>query len=351
MKQPSRGGEGGFSLIELTVAMTITLVISGAIYGLIAGGQTAFRREPELSDRQQNIRVAMDLILRDIANAGSGLPPFLQAFTPGLDACAGCPDGGAPMGPDAARTDELELLTNSGARENEPACHTPGTGNSTQVRLVRSNVDLPEQTVVILVMADGTWTVLNLTDTSNNNSGAANCEAGVDHTGLNFNSGANDEANMNPPGGVCQPNLLGMGNAGGANCEVQEISFAEVVRYRIRNDADGVPMLQRFSTADFDADFQTLARGIENLQVQYLVADPVGAWVDNAPVVLPNTPGSLISEVRVTLAARSEAMNVQGMTNAATARAAMRGQLTATASPRATLLSLSIQTPPNPLWR
>jgi type IV pilus assembly protein PilW len=91
MKQPSRGGEGGFSLIELTVAMTITLVISGAIYGLIAGGQTAFRREPELSDRQQNIRVAMDLILRDIANAGSGLPPFLQAFTPGLDACAGCP--------------------------------------------------------------------------------------------------------------------------------------------------------------------------------------------------------------------------------------------------------------------
>jgi hypothetical protein len=73
--------------------------------------------------------------------------------------------------------------------------------------------------------------------------------------------------------------------------------------------------------------------------------------VDNAPVVLPNTPGSLISEVRVTLAARSEAENIQGMTTAATARAAMRGQLTATASPRATLLALSIQTPPNPLWR
>jgi hypothetical protein len=223
------------------------------------------------------------------------------------------------------------------------------------VRLVRSTANLPDQTVVILIMADGTWTVLNLTDTSNNNSGAANCEAGEDHTGLNFNSGANDEANMNPPGGVCQPNLMGMGNAGGANCEVQEISFAEVVRYRIRNDADGVPMLQRFSTADFAAGFQTLARGIENLQVQYIRADldptiPAN-WLDNAPVVAPATPGSLITEVRVTLAARSEAMNVQGMTNAATARAAMRGQLTATASPRATLLSLSIQTPPNPLWR
>ena len=345
MKQPSRG-QSGFSLIELMVAMTITLVISGAIYGLIAGGQTAFRREPELSDRQQNIRVAMDLILRDIANAGSGLPAFLQAFTPGLDACAGCPDGGAPMGPDGDVTDELELLTNSGARENEPACHTPGVGNSTQVRLVRGSVNLAEQTVVILIMADGTWTILNLTDTSNNSTGAANCEASEDHTGLNFNSGANDEANMNVPGGVCQPNAMGMGNASG-DCEVQEISFAEVVRYRIRPDADGVPVLQRFSTADFAAGFQTLARGIENLQVQY--ANPAGAWVDNAPVVVPATPGSLISEVRVTLAARSEAQNVQGMTTAATARAAMRGQLTATASPRSTLLSLSIQ--PAPLWR
>jgi hypothetical protein len=73
-------------------------------------------------------------------------------------------------------------------------------------------------------------------------------------------------------------------------------------------------------------------------------------WVDNAPVVQPNQFGSLITQVRVTLAARSEAQNVQGMVSAASARAALRGQLTSTGSPRSTLMNLTLQNP-NPLWR
>ena len=356
MSEGSRA-ERGFSLIELMIAMTITLVISGAVYGLIAGGQTAFRREPEQADRQQNIRLAMDLIMRDIANAGSGLPQFMQTFTTGLDACAGCPDGGAPMGPDAERTDELEMMTNSGARENEPACHTAGGGSSTQVRLVRQSNNIPDNTVVILVMDDGTYSIRNVTDTSSNNTGADNCDAGQEHSALNFNSGNNDDSGLNTPASVCGPNTQGMGNSGNP-CSVLEISFAEVVRYRIRNDAEGVPVLQRFSTADFAAGFQTVARGIENLQVQYIradVVDPTVAanWVDNAPVVLANQWGTLIPQVRVTLGARSEAQNVQGMVSAATARAALRGQLTATGTPRSTLMLLTLQPPASGplLWR
>ena len=46
----------GFSLVELMVAMTVTLIVSGAIYGLLTSGSSAFRREPEVADRQQNIR-------------------------------------------------------------------------------------------------------------------------------------------------------------------------------------------------------------------------------------------------------------------------------------------------------
>lgn len=356
MLRESRKGEAGFSLIELMVAMTVTLVISGAVYGLMAGGQTAFRREPELSERQQNIRVAMDLIFRDIANTGSGLPSFIQSFSPNLDACAGCPDGGAPMGPDNAGTDELEMMTNSGVRDSEPACHTAGGGASTQVRLVRSSSGLPPQTVVLLIMDDGTWTIRNISDTSTSATGADNCDAGASHTALGFGSGATDATGMNPPGGVCQPSTFGVGNPS-SPCRVQEVSFAEIVRYRIRNDAAGIPVLQRFSTADFAAGFQTVARGIEDLQVQYLRADGNPAnpadWFDGAPVVVATNFGSLISQVRVTLSARSEAQNVQGMRTAATARAAMRGQLTSTGSPRSTLLALARQDPAvaPPLWR
>ena len=41
----SAQGEAGFSMVELLVAMVITLMISGAIFGLLTGGQNAFRRE------------------------------------------------------------------------------------------------------------------------------------------------------------------------------------------------------------------------------------------------------------------------------------------------------------------
>ena len=48
-----RRPEAGFSMVELVVAMAVTLIVAGAIFGLMSAGQSAFRREPELMDRQQ----------------------------------------------------------------------------------------------------------------------------------------------------------------------------------------------------------------------------------------------------------------------------------------------------------
>ncbi len=69
----------------MLVALTVSLLATGAIYQLVTAGQSAFRREPALADRQQNIRVAMDAISRDVLLAGYGLPSFVRRFTPGLD--------------------------------------------------------------------------------------------------------------------------------------------------------------------------------------------------------------------------------------------------------------------------
>src|SRR5215813_1167730 len=106
MKRPIQAGRAaGFSLIELLIAMTLTLVISGAIFGLLTMGQGAFRREPELTERQQNLRAAMAMITRDLTSAGVGLPPLAQVFRPGLA-------GIGPLGAGGAATDEIQMLAN-----------------------------------------------------------------------------------------------------------------------------------------------------------------------------------------------------------------------------------------------
>ena len=350
MTSEPRSNAKGFSLVELLTAMLITLIVSGAIYGLLAGGQNAFRREPELTDRQQSIRVGMDLIMRDVANAGAGMPSFMQTFTQGLNACSGCPDGGAPMGLDSQVTDELELITNDSARDNEPVCDEPGS--SPQIRLIRTSNGIPVPSVVFIIMDDGTWTLRNVVSDANDQGASGGCTGGEDHTRLNFNTGQ-DQTNppVNVNGSLCNPNGWGVGSVTGQSpCNPVAVSFPELVRYRVRNGADGVPVLQR-STSSSPGVWQVVARGIEDLQVQYTQASgTVTTGAPGAPQVLPNNFGTVITEAQVTLASRSEAQNIQGMTTNPSARTAIRGRLVSRGTPRSALIVLTQQSP-NPLWR
>jgi prepilin-type N-terminal cleavage/methylation domain-containing protein len=386
MRNSSR--EAGFSLLELIVAMAITLIISGAIYGLMTGGQNAFRREPELSERQQNIRVAMDLIMRDIQNAGVGMPDFIQTFTRNLDACSGCPDGGSPMGSAGQIADELEIVTNNSYRKNEPGCSDFASAGL--ARTVRAGVAFTENVPVMVIFQDGTWGLFNVVGTGTNKTGAGNCDANEEHVQLSFNSGT-DTSGMNMPGGICQPNGFGIGNAGtsvactdktappevqATCCMVQEIGFAQVVRYRIRVDTSDceiapnaagtpvqvcTPVLERSATDSWATGFQTVARGIEDLQVRYTQAS--GAVVDGAPQVVPLDYSTLVTQVQVTLSSRSVAYRIEGLTAPAPAAAAagvpnaIRGSLTSVGTPRHALAVVANQSavpspaPSAPLWQ
>jgi len=368
MTSATRSDEQGFSLIELTIALVVTLIVTGAIFGLLAGGQSAFRREPELSDRQQNIRVAMDLIMRDISNAGAGLPEWTQVFTQTLDGPVS-----TQWGLNGAKADELEMITNSQGRDNEPLCaNNVGFANNSNnyVRTVRSFVGatpaITNQSVAVIFF-DGTWTLRYVTGAANAASivaGEANCTSGSP-TQLTFASG--DAAGMNntsSTANVCQPNqgaatgtpAMGTANSGttgcngtaGVCCTAAEIAFVQLVRYRIRDNA-GVPELQRWDSSNAGAGWQTVARSIEDMQVQYTQAN--GTVTTAAQPVVRGNYATLTTQVQVTLSSRSEAVNIEGATADANRGTFVRGSLTWTGSPRSALVSVAKQGGVAALWR
>ena len=58
--------ERGFSLVELLVAMVAFMIIGGAVVLLLGKSQTIFRAEQGVSEMDQNARLMMDFLTRDI---------------------------------------------------------------------------------------------------------------------------------------------------------------------------------------------------------------------------------------------------------------------------------------------
>ncbi|HXE75747.1 MAG TPA: type II secretion system protein [Candidatus Xenobia bacterium] len=70
--------QAGFSLIELMVVILIFAIISAAILRLLDVAQLRYRSEQQLLDSFKSSRDAVDLMVRDIRNAGYP-PPFTYA--------------------------------------------------------------------------------------------------------------------------------------------------------------------------------------------------------------------------------------------------------------------------------
>jgi prepilin-type N-terminal cleavage/methylation domain-containing protein len=368
--------ERGFSMVELMVAMTITLIVSGAIYGLLTSGNTAFRREPELADRQQNIRVAMDLISRDVYNAGASLPTYSQAFTrvdPGGGPCTGSeglngcgPEGtlgataannrgqGDAGGKDASTaSDVLEIVSTDERCRAQSACSgTPAVAGTVVLRgRLPSCLGLPG---LLLLTDNASFTIQPAVV----GTGAELCSGGdaaqngkVVLTAASLGSWS-PAATMSAPSTSPPPAT-----------PVVFVYGARAMRYLIApsgDPRDTVPALWRSAsgryasggtvtvdpgTAGFTqvgSPWELVARGIEDLQIEYQAGPDATVWTNRPPLVV-NTWDSLVRQVRITLSARAQAPNLQGAQRAAgTGPDAVRGQLTTVVVPRQAFNELQI---------
>src|SRR5882724_5665221 len=62
----SRGDQRGFTMAELMIAVAVFTLIIGSVVTLLGKSQTIFRTEQGVSEMDQNARLLMDFLTRDI---------------------------------------------------------------------------------------------------------------------------------------------------------------------------------------------------------------------------------------------------------------------------------------------
>lgn len=71
---PKEQSKRGFTLLELMVSMALGLIVMAAMASLFKTGMNSTMLVTQRAETQQNMRAAIDLMVKDISMAGAGLP-------------------------------------------------------------------------------------------------------------------------------------------------------------------------------------------------------------------------------------------------------------------------------------
>src|SRR6266853_620102 len=74
MKMRKQNPQHGFTLLELMVSMALGLIVMASLASLFKTGMNSTLLVTQRAETQQNMRAAIDLMVKDISMAGAGLP-------------------------------------------------------------------------------------------------------------------------------------------------------------------------------------------------------------------------------------------------------------------------------------
>ncbi len=94
MKMQSENSQFGFTLVELMVAAAVGLIAMAAMASLFKSGMNAVILVEQRAETQQNMRAAIDLMVKDISLAGAGLPVGGVQLPVGVTSKYGCDQTG-----------------------------------------------------------------------------------------------------------------------------------------------------------------------------------------------------------------------------------------------------------------
>lgn len=111
MKAPQHFyAERGVSMFELLVGISVAMIVIAAGYGIMTSTDRAAAVNDQTAEMQQNARVAMELLTRDIKTAGFGMPGTVGGCANAIVPADQNP-GGADTGPDSVSVVVPTLLS------------------------------------------------------------------------------------------------------------------------------------------------------------------------------------------------------------------------------------------------
>lgn len=294
--------EKGFSILEMLVAMSITVGLTGTLFYFFKQSQDTFVVESARTEMNQNFRAALDLMARDIQAAGAGIPQFMGPI-------ASKDGGGTNTDPSLNPPDAFLLLFGNAnvnpvsvkATSTYPAptgtaspiyTDIPTTAFSTGNYLLFTVAPSQMQGANLSDYAEfSIFTVANSTDITNISSGGTVIGRRLNPTVFTLNSDATYwNHTMSFP----------------SSTSLSVVPLDEVIEYMVDTTSSELRRNRNRSG------WVTVARGIYNLQLRYQLesyddttGDFITTWVDQVNQASDNNR-ALVRAVEVTLFGRTQ---------------------------------------------
>ncbi len=247
----------GVTLIELLIALVISAVLVAGLYRTFVHQQKSYATQEQVADMQQNVRVAINRMIREIRMAGfggknenlNGSNDIITVFgnVNGFANIINAVDN-SPRADNIGNSDEITVV-----------------GAYTQVGTIDADVNAGSDKVKISYFGNTKFDDVKTKYMCIN--GRYNYEVvpGPGNT-ISFAKTA-----TNPSGTLNENHATG-----------EPIFLVRAVQYGLRKDADGVPVL--FRNQNTGGGRQTVAEYIEDLQFRYVLADTTEVDVPGNPV-------------------------------------------------------------------
>ena len=265
---------GGFTLIEFAISNLAVMIMLAATFTLLNTIFTANSGIADVMQTQQNIRVAMNMITRDVTMAGTGLPSGGIAVPNGTNSSAlSRPGVGGTL---ATPNNTIAILApGDGAG---PAINSVGTD---AITITSINQESPAWTILSVNTSStyvdlvenvraGTTQLLtgDLLVFTNVNGSVFGCATSVSATSDRVFFGVSDAMGVNQPNAQFG-NLSSIANDDGTYPPTSATRI-NIITYYINNALTAHPKLMRAVNAETP---QIIVEDIENLQLSYDLFD------------------------------------------------------------------------------